>query len=320
MFAIQTDSEAFPFDTEAMLMLQQEGIDLIKMEGHSPEIFNSMARDASIVFHYLGPITASIISGMGECRVIARMGMGFDSIDVRAARDRGIEVVYVPDFATDDVADHALALILACSRKIRQQADCVRNGGWPSYEQLAPIRTLTGSTLGILGLGRIGRAVAARAAAFGMRVVACDPYMSSEMYAAVGAERLELTALFDVADFISIHLPLTESTDGLVGASLMGRMQRHSYLINTSRGSIVDQAALVAALEQESIAGAGLDVFDGEPLPLDDPLRSFAQVIVSPHSASFSVEALAEARHTAIQDSLRVVRGEAPVHRVPGPP
>ena len=317
--ALQTDADLFPFDDAAVKMLEDAHIELLPVNGHHPDDILAASPGAEIVFHYLGALPGPVIDQLVQCRVIARMGMGFDTIDVRAARARGIEVVYVPDFGSDDVADHALALLLACARQLVIVEQALRAGAWPNYHDLGPMRRLKGQVLGLVGFGRIARSFAKRAQAFGLSLIAHDPAVNAETMGAYGVEAVTEEDVYSRADFVSIHVPLSPTTNHLVDSPQLDLMKPTAYLINTSRGGLVNQHALVEALRRGSIAGAGLDVFELEPLPTDDPLRGFENVVLSPHSASFAIEALAEVHRKAIQDVVRVLDGKRPIAPVPGP-
>jgi phosphoglycerate dehydrogenase-like enzyme len=315
--ALQTDADLFPFDDEAVAMLKDANIELHLVTGHDPDAILAASSGVEVVFHYLGVLPEQVIDRLDQCRVIARMGMGFDTVDVRAARARGIEVVYVPDFGGDDVADHALALLLACARRLASGERALRAGGWPSYRELGPMRRLQGQVLGLLGFGRIARSLAKRAGAFDLSVIAHDPFVSGETMEAQQVESVSAENLYQQGDFVSVHVPLGPRTHHLVDSPQLELMKQTAYLINTSRGGLVNQQALVEALRCGAIAGAGLDVFETEPLTGDDPLRTLETVVLSPHSASFAVEALAEVRAKAIRDVVRVLRGEQPLAPVP---
>ncbi len=251
---------------------------------------------------------------------MARCGSGYDKVDVEAAHARGVEVVYVPDYGTDDVADHTLALLLACARRVPSSDRAMRAGQWLPYAQLGAMRRLRGSTLGLLGFGRIARATAKRAFAFGMELLVHDPGVDDVTLAAAGARRADdLNDLLARADALSIHLPLTPATHRLIGAPELAAMKPGSLLVNTSRGEIVDEDALAAALAGGHLGGAGLDVFETEPLPQDSPLIGLESAVVTPHSAAFSEQALAEVRTRALDDALRVLAGDPPRDPVPVP-
>ncbi len=308
-----TDRERFPFDNGDRAAIAAAGATLVEVDGHDPDAIAAAGGDAAAVFVYHAKLTAELIARLPELRVIARCGSGYDNVDVAAARARGVEVVYVPDYGVDDVADHTLALLLAVARRVPASDRALRDGRWLSYAQLGTMRRLRGSVLGLLGGGRIARAVGVRAAAFGMTLVVHDPGVGDDVLDALGARRAaSLDALLTGADVLSLHLPLTPATRGLIGAAELARMRPGALLVNTSRGEIVDEAALAAALADGRLAGAGLDVFEVEPLPPDSPLIGMESAVVTPHSAAFSEQALAEVRSRALADVLRVLAGQPP--------
>lgn len=312
-----TDSDRFPFAPGEVNELTAAGGVLDLLPGHDPEEIAAAGRAAAGVLVYSGRFDAALLARLRECRILARCGAGYDNIDVRAAAERGIVVTYVPAYGADDVAEHAIALLFACARRLGRCDRSVRAGRWPSYAELGRMSRLSGRTLGLLGFGRIAREVASRASGLRLRVIAHDPFVAP----AEGgeAELVPARELFAESDFLSVHLPLTPDTRHLVGRETFALMRPTAYLINTSRGAVVDQAALVAALDAGLIAGAGLDVLDGEPPEAADPLLRHPDVIITPHSAAYTEEALGEVRRTALADVARVLRGQRPVYPVPEP-
>ena len=208
-----------------------------------------------------------------------------------------------------------MSLILALARKIVFTTDRVRGGTW-STDPLIPIKRLSECTLGIVGLGRIGSTVATRALPFFKQVIAADPYIPEICFGDNCVQQATHEEVYEEADFVTLHVPLTEETHHLINAEVFARMKPAAYLINTSRGAVVDTEALVAALREGRLAGAGLDVHEQEPLPRDHPLRSFPQVILTPHAAFYSEEAVAEVRRDTCVNVVRVLKGEAPINRV----
>jgi D-3-phosphoglycerate dehydrogenase len=239
--------------------------------------------------------------------------VGFDGIDVTAARLRGICVTNVPDYCTEEVSDHALALILTLIRKVVIANSDVQQGRW---DQLSyrPIRRVNGLTLGLIGFGRLARALARKAGALGMRVIAHDPYASVDSAGAV--ELVSLEKLLESADAISLHAPLLPETKGIIGLQTLRQMKPGAILVNTSRGELVDEAALAAALDSGSLSGAALDVFCHEPLTMSSSLRGRANVILTPHIAFYSEQSLIDLQQTAAADVARALSGETPLHRV----
>jgi D-3-phosphoglycerate dehydrogenase len=307
--ALLTDADRFPFDAEDRAALADAGVELRELAGHDAEEIVEAGREADVIFVYYAKFPRATIERLNGCRVLARCGTGYDNIDVPAARERGIEVVFVPDYGVDDVSDHALALLLACWRKLALSDRAVRAGAWPAYPELAPLRRLRGATLGLYGYGRIARRVAEKARALGMEVIAHDPYVPEAT-----ATREQL---FRESDAVSVHVPLSEETRGSVGAAELALMKPGAILVNTSRGPIVDGNAVAAALRAGRLGGAGLDVFEEQPLPPDHPLRACETAVFTPHSAAYTEESLAEVRKRPLADALRVLRGEPPRDPVP---
>lgn len=312
-----TDADRFPFDEGNREAIAAAGADVVELAGHDPERIAAHG-DAAALFAYHATVDGPLLDRLPQLRVIARCGSGYDKIDVQAARARGVEVVYVPDYGTEDVADHTLALLLDCARRIAQSDRAMRAGRWLPYAQLGAMQRLRGATLGLLGFGRIARATAKRADAFGMDLLVHDPGVDDVALAQAGAGRAaNLYDLLERADALSIHLPLTPQTHQLIGAPELALMKPGALLVNTSRGEIVDEAALAAALADGRLGGAGLDVFEVEPLPNDSPLIGLESAVVTPHSAAFSEQALAEVRGRALGDALRVLAGDQPHDPVP---
>jgi D-3-phosphoglycerate dehydrogenase len=307
--ALLTDADRFPFDAEDRAGLAAAGVELRELPGHEPDALVAAARGVEVIFVYHARFTRETLARLDGLRVLARCGAGYDNIDVQAAREHGIAVVYVPDYGIDDVADHALGLILACARKIALCDRRVRAGEWPAYAELAPMRRLRGRTLGLYGYGRIGRNLGEKARALGLRVLAHDPY--------VGEATATRDELFSESDFVSIHVPLTDETRHSVGAAELATMRPGAVVVNTARGAVVDTVALAAALREGRLGGAGIDVFEEGPLPEDHPLRDCETAVLTPHSAAFTEESVTEVRKRAIGDALRLLRGESPLNPVP---
>ncbi len=236
-------------------------------------------------------VDAALMDAAGsQLKVISQMAVGYDNVDVNAARTRGIAVGNTPGVLTETTADLAFALLLAAARRIVEGVRYIEDGNWITWHPTAMLgHDVTGATLGIVGLGRIGRAVAQRAAAFDMTILAAGPHLTDEAAAAAGAQRVELNDLLRRADFVSLHCPLTPQTHHLINHDTLALMQPSAILINTTRGPVVDQAALYDALVAGVIAGAALDVTEPEPLPAADPLLKLPNVTVVPHVGSATV-------------------------------
>jgi phosphoglycerate dehydrogenase-like enzyme len=307
--ALLTDADRFPFDAEDRATLADAGVELRELQGHDPETIAAAARGADVIFVYHARFTRELIERLDGVRLLARCGAGYDNIDVAAARERGIELVYVPDYGVDDVADHALALLLACARKVALCDRSVRAGSWPSYAELAPMHRILGRTLGVYGYGRIGRALAQRARALGLEVLPYDPFVPE-----ASATREQVLR---ESDFLSIHVPLNEKTRHAIGRDELSLMRVGAILVNTARGPVVDTVALAEALSDGRLGGAGIDVYEEAPLPADHPLRRCPTAVLTPHAAAYTEEALAEVRKRPLEDALRVLRGEAPRNPAP---
>ncbi|MGQ9907873.1 MAG: 2-hydroxyacid dehydrogenase [Candidatus Flexifilum sp.] len=265
-------------------------------------------------------IDAAFMDAVGpQLRVISQMAVGVDNIDVAAARQRGIAIGHTPGVLTDATADLAFALLLATARRIVEAAEYVKAGRWRTWGPRTLLGAdVAGATLGIIGLGRIGRAVARRASGFAMRILAYGPGLTDADAASVGAQRVDLPDLLRQSDFVSLHVPLTPTTRGLINRETLALMKPSAILINTARGPVVDQAALYAALRDGVIAAAGLDVTDPEPLPADDPLLTLPNVIVLPHIGSASIGARERMAQIAAANLIAGVTGAPLPHPLPG--
>ena len=256
-------------------------------------------------------LTGEDIEGFGSCKVISVRGGGFNNIEIDAATRQGIVLTYVPGYCVEEVSDHALTLILALSRRIPECQEMTRKGLWKAAE-LGPIRRLSEQTLGLVGFGRIAKNVARKAKCLGLRVVAYDPLVSKSEMDEADVEKADFKDLIRIADFISLHVPLTKETNHLFNGDVFNKMKNTSYLINTCRGEVIDEAALIDALREGKIAGAGLDVLDHEPPDPESPLLSMPNVIVTPHSADISQESLTEVLVRSTKAVIDVFQGRTP--------
>jgi len=254
------------------------------------------------------PYTEAVFHAAPQLRVIARLGVGYDTVDVDAATRHGVAVAMAFGTNHEAVAEHAFALVAALAQRLFDYDRRVREGGWGTL--LHP--GLYGRTLGIVGFGRIGRAMAKRAHGFGLRVLVADPQVDAQMVRHLGCELVDLDTLFAQSDYISLHAPLTPETRHLVNRERLARVKSGSVLVNTARGGLVDEAALVEALESGRLAGAGLDVFEEEPLPEESPLRRMDRVILTPHVAGLSEDALERMTRACVDNILTLLRGEVP--------
>ena len=271
----------------------------------------ALSRDADAILNTYAPLTAKVIQALEKCRVIVRFGIGVDNVDLGAATKKGIMVANTTDYCIDEVADHAMAMLLACARGLITSAANSRKGAW-DFQRVPRLTRIRGEVLGLVGVGRIGAAVAARAKGFGLRILACDPYVSDETLRHTGIERADLPSLLRNADFVSIHVPLNAETLNLIGDDALKMMKSTAFLINVARGKIIDQAALCRALQTGRIAGAALDVLETEPPPAGDPITQLDNLILTPHSAWYSEESKADMRRRAVGQVVSVLKGELP--------
>jgi D-3-phosphoglycerate dehydrogenase len=305
----------FPSLAPAMAALARVDPDIRRAKSASAEDILAVARDADAILVTYAQLPGDLLRALVRCKVIGRFGLGVDNIDVKAAAERGIVVTYVPDYCMQEVSDHAMALILALARKIPFSNALVQAGRW-EMPAVAPLRRLAGQVLGLIGFGSIPRALAPKAKAFGLQVIAHDPYVDGGIFAGLGVEGVSFEDLLARADFISLHAPLLPATRGLLNAAAFARMKKGAMVVNTARGPLIDEPALVAALDSGRLGGAALDVVASEPLAKDSPLLGRANLILTPHTAFYSVEALDELQRKCAADVARVLSGEPPVYPV----
>lgn len=275
----------------------------------------SRTRDADAMVVSASPITRGVMSALEGLKTVVRTGVGYDVIDVPAATELGVIVVNIPDLWIREVANHALGLLLAWNRKIPTLDAQLRSGGWKPGGT-GVMGSLHGETVGIVGLGNIGSALARRLAGFEMTIIGHDPYVDDAHFARLGVERVSLEALAQRADYISVHTLLNDETRHLIGEPFFRRMKPTAILINTSRGPVVDEKALIQALKDKRLAGAALDVFEREPVAADNPLLKMDNVIVTPHAAYFSTAAVAQVPRRCGEEIARVLKGERPLNVV----
>ncbi|MDD9989213.1 MAG: C-terminal binding protein [Spirochaetaceae bacterium] len=269
-----------------------------------------LVRDADYVITQFAPVNAEVIECMQKCMIIVRYGIGVDNVDLAAAERKGIPVCNVPDYCIDEVADHAIAMILDLTRRITQNALTVRGGGWGLAVEPAEMRALKGQTVGVVAYGRIGREVALRLGPFKCRVVACDPAVDPARMEADGVEPVSLQRLYAESDIVTLHCPSTEATRRMIASDSIGAMKDGALLINVARGTLVDTAALVAALRSGKLVGAALDVTDPEPIDPGHPLVGMENVLITSHVASVSEPAGRTLRTSVANTVAAAVRGE----------
>jgi D-3-phosphoglycerate dehydrogenase len=282
-----------------------------------PELW-PIVQDAAALLTGLHVVSDEMMAQMPNLELVTRVGTGYDAIDYDAAERRGIWVTNVPDYSIDEVSAHAIALTMALVRHLFEHRQTGQANTW-RYMGATPIMRLSNLTYGIVGLGRIGKASARKAAGLGMNVIAYDPYIPAEDFASVGATSVDFDTLMSTSDIVSLHVLLNAETRGMIDARALSLMKPTAFLVNTSRGPVVDIPALVAAVRAEQIAGAGIDVLPVEPCPVDDPVLHEPRIIVTPHLAASSVEAVRDVRIRGAEEALRVLNGNSPKYPVNNP-
>jgi len=306
----------YPWDSLDVEKRTLDGIaELVALQTKSPQEFAAHIGDCDALLNtYAGPITGDVMAQMPKCKIIARYGIGVDTIDLDAATKAGIIVTNNPSYCIEEVAEHAMALLLACARKVALYDRLVRAGRW-ELGPGKPMFRMAGSTLGLVGFGHISREVAARAAAFGMRVLFYDPFVKDGQFD-VKAKKAELNELLRESDYVSLHPPLMPQTRGMINDETLRLLKPTAFVINCARGPIIDTDALVRALDAKTIAGCALDVTDPEPLPNPHPLRDRENVIITPHAAWYSEQAMVGLQAGAPGEVRRVLTGQWPVNVV----
>jgi D-3-phosphoglycerate dehydrogenase len=275
----------------------------------------AVAKDADAILVTYAKLTRDILTQLTKCKAIGRFGLGVDNIDLPAAKEKGIAVNYVPDYCIREVSDHAMALLLALIRKIPLSNKLVQSGRW-EMPAVVPIRRIEGTVLGLVGFGNIPRLMAPKAQAFGIKVIAYDPFAKPEAFKAAKVESVGFDTLLKTADYISVHAPLMPATRGMMNADAFGKMKKGAYLVNTARGPLIDEPALIAALDSGQLGGAGLDVVAAEPLAKDSKLLHRDNVIISPHTGFYSIEALTELQTKCATDVAHVLSGQKAVYPI----
>lgn len=302
-------SLAEAFD-EPLRMLEDSGHEVIRNPHGRPfteEELRTLIKDVDGIIVGLDAISREVIAAAEKLKVISKYGVGVDNIDLEAARAKGIIVTYTPSSNSEAVADLTMGLLLAAARRIPSADRAVRSGDWRKVVGLAVWK----KTIGVVGVGRIGRGVVKRASGFNMKILCCDKVMDSDFAARYGAEYVSLDFLLQQSDFVTLHVPLTDETRGLIGEKELSQMKRTAILINTARGEVVDEDALYQALVGGRIAGAALDVFRNEP-PIGSRLLELDNVILTPHIGAHTDEAITEMGCKAVRNLMAVLNGELP--------
>lgn len=279
----------------------------------TPEEVLAAVQDADVAMCMKEPYTREVLASLPRLKMVMRYGVGVDTVDLEAATEYGIVVGHFPDFCIPEVANHALAHLLVCAKKMRLMDHLMRTDGWAAARApLSPMGPIHGETVGLIAFGNIARAMAKRAQALDMEVIAYDPFVAADVFEAAGVQAVSLDELAARSDYVSCHLPLNEQTRAMLDARFFSQMKPSAYFINTGRGAVVAEADLIAALESGQIAGAGLDVFEHEPIPVDHPFCAMDNVTLTPHTASYADQTMAVRRRRVGYSTLAVLRGGLP--------
>jgi D-3-phosphoglycerate dehydrogenase len=289
-------------------VLEEQGFTVVLEQCRTEEDVIEKCQEAAGIINQYAPLTEKVLSSLPNCKVIVRYGVGVDNVDLDAASDVGIQICNVPDYGVEEVSDHALALIFTLARKINLLSNQVKKNNW-DFQTSRPIRRLKDLTMGVVGLGRIGQATARKAIGMGWNVIGFDSKREDTIE---GVTHVSFQELIEKADLISIHVPLTEDTHHLFNQEVFSKMKNSAVVVNTARGPIVDEQALVEALRNGEIAGAGIDVMEKEPPEMDHPLFQFDNLIVTPHAAWYSEEASHDLKQKAAEEAANVVLGNSP--------
>ncbi|MGE7637114.1 C-terminal binding protein [Peribacillus frigoritolerans] len=292
-------------------IFQESGLEInfIKAQCKTEEEVMEHAKEADAILNQYAPISRRVIESLENTKIISRYGVGVNTIDLDAAKEKGITVANVPDYGMEEVSNHALALLLSSARKVALLNKEVKKGNW-DFKVCVPIHRFDKQTVGVLGFGRIPRRFIEKVKPLGFKTAAYDPFVSATDMAAVGVQKMDLDEIIGEADYLSIHVPLIDDTYHLINEERLKQMKSNAVIINTARGPIIDEKALSNALEKGIIAGAALDVTENEPVSIDSPLLTMDNVIITPHSAWYSEEAMVELRQKAARNIVQVLKGE----------
>ena len=287
-------------------------VEVVEAPDGSEATLAALAADCDGIMTCFAQVTPAVVRAAERCRVISRYGVGVDNIAVDVATELGIPVTYVPDYCVDEVSDHVMALLLTWNRQVGFYDGVAKAGRWEGTPSPHPLTRLRGQTMGIVGFGRIGRAVADKARAFGLAVLVFDPYLPADAMLPDGVSATAMDDLLAASDYVTVHTPLNDETRGLIGREAFECMKPSSYIINCARGPIIDEPALIDALREGQIAGAGLDVMESSAPPADHPLFAMDNVIVTPHVAFLSQQSVLELEVRTAQATVDVLQGRMP--------
>ncbi len=316
MYTIVVTDDRYGSYIEEKEIFNKLNTELIILNSKKIEKDNLQIQNADALLVNLYPMSKNIISNLKHCKIISRYGVGYDNVDIEAATQKGIWVSNVPDYSIEDVSDQALALLLGNIRKIAFKDRMIRRGEWNLHSNQLNHR-MKGAVLGLIGYGAIAKRFHEKTSAFGFsKVLVYDPFIKREIITNKGASPTDLNILLSESDYISIHVPLNDTSKKMIGEKQLNLMKKNSILINTSRGGVIDQQALIDTLQKKQIAGAGLDVFEKEPIPNNSPLLKLDNVTLSDHTGWYSEESLKELKTKAAINVLAVLKGGQPIYPV----
>jgi D-3-phosphoglycerate dehydrogenase / 2-oxoglutarate reductase len=312
---VMTDDRHKTYEEEKAV-LESIGAEVIIADLNTPKEVMEACKDADGIMCNLAPMPAEVIESLEKCKVISRYGVGYDNVDVAACTKKGIYLANVPDYCAEEVSDQALALLMACTRKVARRDAKVRAGQW-NIGKADPIYRIAGKTMTFLGFGMIARTLFRKIQGFNFsRVLVYDPFLDAETIKSLGAEKVEWEEAFREADFISCHMPLNDKTRGIVNAEAFSMMKPTAIFVNTSRGPVVDEKALIEALQKGKINSAGLDVHTKEPMDLDNPLLKIENCVLTDHVGWYSEEAMSELKRKTAENVRDVLMGGKPKYMI----
>ena len=297
-------------------ILEEGGAEVIVAPNSKEETLIELSRDVDAIMTCFANVSENVIRSASNCKVIGRFGVGVDNIDVGVATELGIAVTYVPDYCIDEVSDHVIAMLHTWNRKIATFDKSVKDSGWEHLGLNMRIMRLRNKTIGIVGFGRIGQAVAEKSKVFGLNIMVSDPVVSQSFAADKGCKLVDMDELLTESDFVTLHAPLMESTINLIGKRELSLMKKDSFLINAARGQLINEKDLLEALKANTIGGAGLDVMTDNNPPIDHPFFSLENILITPHIAFFSQESTIELEERAAGEVVRAYQGVMPENLV----
>lgn len=310
MKVVVTDYEFEHAEVERALV-EGAGFDFYEYQIKDPDELIPIVKDADAIMTQYSDVNEKVIDSLEHCRMIIRYGIGYNNIDVDAATKRGIIVCNVPDYSVEEVSDHTVAMILALARKLKNVDGALQNGSW-GYRNALPLKRFADSTVGFVGFGRIAQAVARKLAGFRVKTLAYDPYMKPEVIESFGAVPASLETVLKESDYVSIHSPLTKGTHHMIGKNELALMKPTACIVNTARGGVLDEEALIEALEAGKLGGLGLDSYEVEPISSDSPFLHRDNVIVTSHAAWYSETAIADLQRKTAEEVVNVLQGNMP--------